>query len=146
MSLNKTYGEQQDAAVEALVAGAEFNKVTAHATLNPDNVVFPENITPTSLVDHVNFINNLSGQVEQASAIIGRNEHANNNQLTTVDATLSFDNFTINSQHHLSQKVGDEQLYGMSTTAVDYQHSQEQTDWLEQNRQANQELAAKLFG
>ena len=145
MSLNKTYGEQQDAATNALVEGAEFNKVTAHATLNPETVVFPENITPASLADHVNFINDLSGQVEQAGAIIGRNEYANNDQLTTLDASLSFDNFTITTQHHLSQKVGEEQLFGMSTTAVDYQHSQDQTDWLERNRQSNQDLAAKLF-
>jgi hypothetical protein len=95
---------------------------------------------------HVNVINELSAQAEAATAQIAREQYANDNSLTTIDGTLNFGGFSINTQHHLQQQVGDEHLWGISTTAVDYLHSDEQAAWLSEARDASRDLATKLFG
>lgn len=146
MSLNKEYGDLMSKGVDNLVKNSEFNKGTNHVTFDASKVEMPEGVTQESLKQHVDFINDLSAQTEVATSQIARDQFAHNDKLTTVDGTLSFDSFSINSQHHLRQQVGDEYLYGVSTTAVDYVHPQEQALWIEEQRQANVDLATKLFG
>lgn len=146
MSLNKEFTAAMNDKVKALVENSSYNTGTNHATFDASKVDMPEGITQESLKEHVGFINELTAQTEVATAQIARDQFAKNDKLTTVDGTLAFDSFTINSQHHLKQQIGDEALYGLSTTAVDYVHTQEQTLWLEDQRQANVSLASKLFG
>lgn len=146
MSVNKTFGESMDAKVEALVKNVEYNKSTNHATFDAEAVELPKDITKESLAAHVNFINDLSSQVEVATSAVARNQWEENKELSSVDATLNMGSFTLNSQHHLKQQVGEDFLYGQSTTAVDYVHSEEASDWLNTQRTASQEAAAKLFG
>lgn len=139
------FNELQDANVKALVENVDYAKATAHATFSADSIEKPENITPESIESHIGFFNSLGGLVEVATAQVGRQQHAENPDLTTVDGTLKMGSLVITSQHHLQQKVGDEALYGVSTTAIDYIHSDEQTDWLMKAREVNREEAAKLF-
>jgi len=146
MSVNNDFGEEMQAGVDSLVKGAEFNKATAHVVFNADELQYPEGVTPDSLGAHVNFINNLSSQVEVANAQVARQQFEENNKLTTVDGTLNLGSLSINTQHHLKQQVGEEFLYGQTTTAVDYVHSPEAAEWLQTQRTSSQELAAKLFG
>ena len=146
MSLNKEYAEKMSKAVQNLVENAEYNKGTNHATFDASKIEMPEGVTQESLKQHVGFINDLTAQAEVATAQIARDQFAQNDKLTTVDSTLSYDCFSINSQHHLKQQVGEDFLYGLSTTAVDYVHPEEQALWLEEHRQANVNLASKLFG
>jgi len=146
MSLNKEYTAAQDAAVKDLVENVTYNKATNHATFDAAKLELPEDITPESMQAHVSYINQLSGQVEVATAQVAREQFADNNKLTTIDGTLDFGGFTINSQHHLQQQVGDDHLYGISTTAIDYYHSEEQTDWLQEHRDQHVTLATALFG
>lgn len=145
-SVNKEFGEEMEAGVKRLVENNEFNKSTNHVTFKADAIEFPKGITPDSLNEHVNFVNNLSAQVEVATGQLARDRWNDNNELTTVDATLNFGGVTINSQHHLKQQVGDDHLYGQATTAVDYTHSAEAAEWLQTQRTASQEAATKLFG
>lgn len=146
MSLNKEYGESMDAGVKDLIEHSEFNKATNHVKFSTENLEMPEGVSEESLKQHVSYINELSSQVEVATAQIARDQRKDNDQLTTVDGTLDLGSFTINSQHHLQQKVGEEHIYGVSSTAIDYVHSDEQAQWLQSQRTASQEQAAKLFG
>lgn len=146
MSLNKAYTEKMDKNVKSLVEHSSYDKVTNHATFDASKVEMPEGITTESIKTHVEFINELTAVSEQATAEIARTAFGDNDKLTTVDATLDMGAFTINSQHHLSQQVGEEKLFGHSMTEINYMHSTEQADWMDLNRTANQEAAAKLFG
>lgn len=146
MSVNKTYGESMDLSVKALVENSDYNKATNHVTFAADKLELPEGITTETVQSHVDWFNDLAAQAEQATAEIARAQYADNDKLTTLDGTLNMGCFSINSQHHLKQQVGDEFLYGNSTTAVDYVHSAEQASWLDTQRTANHDLAAKLFG
>lgn len=146
MSLNKEYGESMDAGVKDLVEHSEYDKATNHVTFSTENLEMPEGVSEESLKLHTNFINTLGSQVEVATAEVARTQYKDNDQLTTVDGTLALGAFTINSQHHLQQKVGEEHIYGVSSTAIDYPHSDEQAQWLQSQRTASQEQAAKLFG
>ena len=120
MSLNQEYTEAQNAAVKQLVENSTFEKATNHAVFDASKLELPEDITPESMQAHVTYINQLSGQVEVATSQIARDQFADNNKLTTIDGTLDFGGFTINSQHHLKQQVGDDFLHGISSTAIDY--------------------------
>jgi hypothetical protein len=146
MSLNKEYGEHMNNGVAGLVKHGTYDKATQHVTFNSAELPLPEGVTADSMKTHVNVINELSAQAEAATAQIAREQYANDNSLTTIDGTLNFGGFSINTQHHLQQQVGDEHLWGISTTAVDYIHSDEQAAWLTESRDSSRELAAKLFG
>jgi hypothetical protein len=146
MSLNKEYASMMDAGVKNLLANQKFEKGTGHVTYAADKLELPEGITGDSMQLHVGYINDLSAMTEEATAQYARTAHEENEKLTSLDSTLTFGGFAINSQHHLQQRVGDEYLYGLSTTAVDYVHNENQTGWLEQQRQSNVDLATKLFG
>lgn len=145
MSQNKSFADKMAAGVTGLVEHADWNKATAHATFNSEKLELPEGVTVDTINTHLDLFNNLTAQTEVATAEIGRAQRKEDENLTTVDGTLTLGNFVVNSQHHLSQKAGDDTLYGLSTTTVDYVHSQEQTDWLSKQRESNQELAAALF-
>ena len=145
MSLNKKYGEYMDESVKGLVDNATVDSKTNHTTFSADKLTLPKGVTTESIKTHVTLFNDLSAQVEAATGEVARSEYAKNDKLTSMDGTLDLGAFTINAQHHLKQKVGDNDLYGVSTTAVDYIHSEEQSTWLETNRQQDQELAKKLF-
>lgn len=146
MSVNKDFGEFMEAGVKGLVEHSKFNKATNHVTYDASKLELPEGITVESLKDHVTVINNLSAQAEVATQRIAHEQYEQNDQLTTLDGTLDMGAFTINSQYHLKQQVGEEFLYGQATTAVDYMHAPEQAEWLSDQRAASQDLAAKLFG
>lgn len=146
MSLNKEYVAKMEAGVKQLVENSAYDKVTNHAVFDKDKVELPKGVTLESMETHVNFLNDLTAQTETAVSQIARTEFGNNDKLTTVDGTLDFGFFSINSQHHLQQQVGDEHLYGQSTTAIDYVHSDEQAQWVADQRQASLTEAAKLFG
>lgn len=145
MSQNKSFAEKMSAGVTGLVANADFNKGTKHVSFNAEKVELPEGVTVDTINTHIDLFNTLSAQTEVATAEIGRTERANDDTLTTVDGSLQIGNLLINSQHHLSQKAGDDTLYGLSTTTVDYVHSAEATDWLSKQRESNQQLAEALF-
>ncbi len=153
MSINKQYGEYMDKGLKAIVESSNFDKATNHVTFDADKLDMPKGVTKDSIKTHVTFFNDLStlteliaALTEQATAQVARDQYAENNKLTTIDGTLNLGAFSINSQHHLKQQVGEEYLYGQSTTAVDYVHSSEAADWLNTQRIASQELAQKLFG
>ena len=146
MSLNKEYGTKMDTGVSNLVTNSTYDKATNHVTFKAAELQLPEGVTEESMRQHVGFINDLTVQTETAVAQIAREQYADNNKLTTIDGTLDFGGFNINSQHHLQQQVGEEFLYGVSTTAVDYVHAEEQVGWLTEQRDASRELATKLFG
>lgn len=146
MSLNKEYGENMNKGVAGLVKHGTYDKATQHVTFNSAEVPLPEGVTEESMKTHVNVINDLSAQAEAATAQIAREQYANDNSLTTIDGTLNFGGFSINSQHHLQQQVGDEHIWGLSTTAVDYVHTDEQAAWLTEVRDSSRDMAAKLFG
>lgn len=146
MSVNKTYGEKMTKAVAGLIENSDYNKATNHIVFNPEKLEMPEGVTAESAKVHVDWINDLSAQAEQATAEIAREQYASNDKLTTIDGTLNLGSFSVQTQHHLKQQIGEEFIYGQSTTAVDYNHSVEQAEWLDTQRGANQELAAKLFG
>lgn len=145
MSVNKEFGEAQQKRVSKLVENSTFDKSTNHAFFDAGKLDLPEDITEKSLSTHINFINELSGQIEVATSEIARTQFEHNKKLTTIDATLSLGSLTFNSQHHLVQQAGDEKFYGLSTTAMSFAHSEEQAEWLQEQRTASQEQAAKLF-
>lgn len=145
MALNEEYAKLMGNGVTTLVENHTYEKTTNHATFDSSKLVLPEGVTEKSMQTHVEFINNTGGQVRGAVAEIARTQYADNKKLTTVDGTLSWGGVTWNSQHNLSQKAGDDTLYGHSTTATDYQHSADFTDWTTSQDKANIELATKLF-
>lgn len=147
MSLNDAYKEHMTKKLKALEEAGEFTAATNHVNFDATKLEHPEGVTNESLHTHVNYINELSVLTEAATANIAHAQYENNNKITTVDGTLSFGDsgFVINSQHHLKQQVGEEWLYGQSTTAVDYTHSEDETLWLSELRESLQEKAAKLF-
>lgn len=145
MSINKEYGEWMEKGVKGLVDAHDYNKATNHITFDSEKVELPKGVTQDSILQHVNFFNDISAQVETATSQIARSQFENNKELTTVDGTLNLGGLNINSQHHLKQKVGEDYLWGQSTTAVDYTHTEEQAVWLDTQRTASQEQAAKLF-
>lgn len=145
MSLNEEYAKLMGNGVKALVENHTYEKTTNHATFDSSKLVLPEGITEDSMKTHVNFINNTGGMVRNATAEIAREQFKSNDKLTTVDATLSWGGVTWNSQHNLSQKAGDDTLYGHSTTTTDYAHSSDFSQWTADQDKANIEMATKLF-
>lgn len=141
----KTFEEQMNKAVELLKKDAEFNKATGHVTFSPKSLSLPKGVTEESMTQHVNFLNDLTGQVEVATAQLAQDYYGEDNNLTTLDGGLNWGGMQLNSQHHLKQQVGDEWLYGNSTTAIDYVHSDESAEWLNTQREANKTLAKNLF-
>lgn len=147
MSLNNEYAELMGNGVTSLVEHHNYNKATNHVTFDPAKLEMPKGVTPESLQTHVNYINNTSGQVREATAQIARTQYAENPKLTNVDGTLEIGGVVFNSQHHLKQSIGeDAYLFGHSTTQVSYQHSADHADWLSEHDQINIDLATKLFG
>lgn len=145
MSVNKEFGEMMDKEVKALVKNGEYNKSTNHVTFSAEKIELPKGVTTESLGEHVKFINNLSAQVEVATGQFGLDQFEHNKELTTIDGTLNMGDFTINSQFHLKQQVGEDFIFGQHTTAIDYAYSEEQTEYLQTQRASSHELAAKLF-
>ena len=145
MSQNKSFADKMAAGVTGLVENADWSKATRHATFAGDKVTLPDGVTVDTINAHIDLFNTLTSQAEVATAQIGREQRKEDDTLTTVDSTLTLGNFVVNSQHQLSQKAGEDTLYGLSTTTVDYVHTEEQTDWLSKQRESNQELAAALF-
>lgn len=146
MSLNNEYAKLMGNGVDALVENHNYNKATNHVTFDAAKVELPENITLESLQSHVNFINDTSGQVREATAQIARTAYADNNKLTTVDGTLDLGGVLFNSQHHLRSQIADETyMYGHSTTQVSYHHSQDHADWMAEQDKVNVDMATKLF-
>lgn len=146
MSLNNEYAKLMGNGVANLVENHNYNAASNTIVYDASKVVFPEGVTSESLQTHVNFINDTSGQVRQATAEIARNQFENNPKLTTVDGKLDIGGVIINSQHHLRQTIGEEAyLYGHSTTQVTYHHTQEHADLLAEQDKTNIELATALF-
>jgi hypothetical protein len=146
-ALNKEFGESMDLGIKNLMDNHKFHKATTHVEFDASKLSMPEGITLDSIATHSEYINNLALQAESATSQIARQLHGDNKELTTLDSTLKLGNaLDINSTHHLRQQVGEEYIYGGHTTAVDFHHSQMQADWLSNNRAADQDLAAKLFG
>lgn len=145
MSLNTDFDEIMEAGVNAFVQGADVNEASAHATFQMTDEQLPEGITAGSLQTHVNFINNTSAQLEMATAQLGRQAYENNNDITNFDGSLEFGGVTFQSQHIIKQDLGENTLYGQSTTTTDYQYSDDLNNWQDQMRNANMEAAAKFF-
>jgi len=146
MSLNQSFDEYMDDAISSLVGSADVNNTTIHAVLNIPEANYPNGITQESLGVHVNFINNASVQATAATAQLARTAHEADNSITSFDSTLNLGAFTVNTQHILKQDLGDTSLYGQSTTAVDYQFSEDLNAYQDQMTNSNAELAAKYFG
>lgn len=147
MSSIVNFDEMMEAGITNLLDTAEVSDVSAHATFNLPAELFPENITPATLKEHVDFINNTTAQVNAATAQLGRQAYEANNDITNFDGTLNLgDAVTINAQHVMSQDLGDSQLYGQTTVAADFVFSTELNEWQDQMQVSNAELAAKYFG
>lgn len=146
-ALNKEFGESMDLGIKNLVENHKFHKATTHVEFDASKLEFPEGITLDSITTHSDYINSLALQAEAATSQLARQFQGDNKELSTLDSTLKLGGaLDINSTHHLRQQVGEEYIYGGHTTAVDFHHSQIQADWLSNNRAADQDLAAKLFG
>ena len=146
MSLNTNFDEIMENGVTALVAGADVNNITSHATFQAGPEIFNDEVTQDSLGVHLNFLNNLVAQSEQATAQLSRAAFDENNENTSFDSTLDLGYAQIQSQHFLKQDVGDNTLYGQSVTSIDYNYTDDLNNYREQMSNSNSEAAAKLFG
>lgn len=146
MSMNQNFEEFMEAGVNNLVDNADVNNASAHATFQLGAEQYPEGITPESLLQHVDFINNTGAQVDAATAQLARQAYEQNNDITNFDGTLDLGALTISSQHVLRQELGEQTIYGNSTTATDYVFSEQLNQWQDQMNASNAEAAAKLFG
>ena len=140
-----TYADEMDAGVVNLKDHATIDKITKHITYDASKVKLPDGWTLEMLNKAGNIVNDLSLCADAATAVIGREMRADDENLTTVDSTLDLGQIQINSQHHLRQQVGEEYLYGLSTTTTDFIHSEEAANWLETQRQSSISEAEKLF-
>lgn len=147
MSAIVNFDEMMETGITNLLDTAEVSDVSAHATLNLPPELYPENITPATLKEHVDFINNTTAQVNAVNAQLGRQAYEANNDITNFDSTLNLgDAVTINAQHVVRQDMGDGELYGQTTVAADFVFSTELNEWQDQMQTSNAEAAAKLFG
>lgn len=144
--LNANFEELMNANIDGLITGADINEVTGHAALTFPESLYPEGITQDSLGLHVDFLNVIGSATEAATAKMARDAYEKNNDNIQFDSTLDFGFLQIQSQHFLKQDLGDNTLYGQSTTTMDYQHGEELSGWRDQMITANAEEAAKLFG
>lgn len=145
MALNEEYVKLMGNGVANLVENHTYQKENNHATFDASKLIIPEGITEESMQTHVTFINNTGGMVREATAQLARDQHKENKKVTVVDATLSWGGVTWNSQHNLSQKAGEDHLYGHSVTTTDYAHSAELSQWNNDQDKINVDLATKLF-
>ncbi|AGB07138.1 hypothetical protein [Vibrio phage VP4B] len=139
------YGDLQSNLVKNLTKNHEYNKGTNVVVFDADKLEMPEGITGESMEAHVNFMNQVSGAVEVATAEITRELYAENDKINNVEGTLSIPGVVFNTEHTLRAEVGEEALYGGSTTMTDFIHTQEASDWLAEQRASNETLASKLF-
>lgn len=139
------YGDLQSNLVKNLTKNHEYNKATNVVMFDAEKLEMPEGITGESMEAHVNFMNQVSGAMEVATAEIARDLYAENDKINNVEGTLSIPGVTFNTEHILRSEVGDESLYGASTTMTDFVHTQEASDWLAEQRASNESLASKLF-
>lgn len=146
MSLNKAFQTQMKKTVANLVDNADVIKETNTVVFDASKIELPENVTQDSIQTHVDFFNDVSAAQEAATADIANSLFANNDKLTTVDSTLILgEGLTIQSQHHLKQKVGDDYIYGESTTMLNFLGNEDQAKWLDDIRETNKLTATALF-
>ncbi|UPT53977.1 hypothetical protein [Vibrio phage phiKT1019] len=139
------YSDLQKALIENLKKNHKYDKGTNVVMFDADKLEMPEGVTGESIQTHVNYFNQLSGAVEVTNAEITRDLYAEDNKHINTEATLVLPGVTFNTQHNLSMEVGDDTLYGGSTTMTDFQHTEEASDWLAAQRESNESLARKLF-
>ncbi|UVD32201.1 hypothetical protein [Vibrio phage phiKT1028] len=147
MSDKKTpnYADIQKALVKSMTENGEYNKGTNVVVFDADKLEMPKGITSESIESHVNYLNQVSGAVEVATANMARDLHKDNEELNNLEGTLSIPGVTFNSEHTLRTEIGEETLYGGSTTITDFVHTEEAADWLAEQRASNETLARKLF-
>lgn len=145
MSKPLSFEELQKKLTENLVKNHQYEKATNVAIFDASKIPLPKGITNESIPLHVNFFNSLTGAAEEATAQITRDLWEKNNDHLNTDGTLQFDGLHFNTSHVLKQQVGDADLFGASTSILDFQFTQECSDWLAQSRSTNEELAASLF-
>ncbi|QGZ14522.1 hypothetical protein [Photobacterium phage PDCC-1] len=139
------YSDLQKSLIENLKKNHEYNKATNVVVFDADKLEMPEGVTSDTIQNHVNYFNQLSGAVEVTNAEITRELHKENEEHLMTEGTLNLPGLTFNTQHNLRIEVGDDTLYGGSTTMTDFQHTEEASDWLAAQRESNESLARKLF-
>lgn len=146
MSLNKEFLNSMKAKVDLMVEKGSYDQATHHVHFGEDAVVLPEGVTPESIGTHIDFFNSTAAAAEVATAQIARTQYETNDKLTTIDSTFSIGGFNVNSQHHLSQQVGEDHIYGQGVTAVDYRYGDDLSAWVSEQRDTSVAQATKLFG
>ncbi|AUR81057.1 hypothetical protein FDJ25_gp018 [Vibrio phage Aphrodite1] len=139
------YSDLQKSLIENLKKNHNYDKATNVVVFDADKLEMPEGVTGETIQNHVNYFNQLSGAVEATNAEITRDLYGKNEEHVNTEGTLSLPGLTFNTQHNLQMEVGDDKLYGVSTTITDFQHTEEASDWLAAQRESNESLARKLF-
>lgn len=140
-----TYSDLQAKLIANLKDNHTYNKATNVVVYDVEKLEMPEGISQESVQNHVNYFNQMSGAVEVATAELARDFYKENDKLNILEGTVGFGGVMFNTEHTLMSEVGDDKLYGASTTMTDFTHSQEASDWLAEQRETNESLARKLF-
>lgn len=141
----KSYADLQAALVDRLVEGHVYTAATNTVAFDAEKLEHPEGITTESINNHVDYFNRLSGAVEQATVEITHQLHEKEDANMNVESNLMLGNMAFYGSHTLKQDIGDETIYGASTTITQMVQTEEAADWLVQQRDKNIAMAEKLF-
>lgn len=141
-----TYEEMQKNLMANLVKNHKYEKATNVIMFDAEKLDMPEGVTTDSIQTHVNYLNQVSGAMEVATAEITRGLYEDNDKINNVEGTMTLPGVVFNTEHTLRTEVGEEHLYGASTTITDFVHTEDASDWLAAQRESNESLARKLFG
>ena len=131
------------ASVKTAVESAEVHKETGAVVFKAPE--FPKGITPASLKDHVDFINQTSVVTGAALSEIALDNYPESKMEKWTGELDLVDGLTISSGYQVREVVGDDTAYGVSEVFVDYDYGQALSDWHTEFAQVNADRAADLF-
>lgn len=129
--------------VNGLVESAEVHKETGAVIFKTPE--FPKGITNDSLNQHVDFINQMSVASDLALGQISNTQYPDSKQTKWTSELQLVDGLKISSGYQVQEVVGEETLYGIGETFVDYTYSEELSNFHTEFAQINADRAAELF-
>lgn len=129
--------------VAGLVKDAEVHKETGVVVFKAPEL--PKGITSDSLGQHVNFINQMSVASDLALGQISNEQYPDSKQAKWTSELQLVDGLKISSGYQVQEVVGEETLYGISETFVDYNYGEELSAFHSEFAQINADRAAELF-
>ncbi|WNV45944.1 hypothetical protein [Aeromonas phage AerS_266] len=129
--------------VDTLVKNAEIHKETGAVIFKAPDL--PKGMTNDTLTQAVDFINQMSVASDVALGQISNEQYPDSKQTKWSSELQLVDGLKISSGYQVQEVVGEETLYGIGETFVDYNYGEDLSAFHAEFAQINADRAAELF-